>query len=1287
MKKQIFLTIMIGLLIANVTKGQIDKFNTIDLHPVSPTAFQFLKYTEMPVSEYTGIPNINVPFYQVNVDEVSIPLQLTYHAAGIRVSQEASWVGLGWDLQLGSIVQQINDKDDYGTYYAGNYIKRRPDFFTSNGDGSPNILPIAWLLPGNTPGYGWYSPYPITQPQEKQGFAIATGNYIPVGGQFAVSEAEMLTSEYYDSEPDIFSANFLGHSVKFTLNFLNSPNSNHIVVLTKGYKVIKTTDGYKIITPDGTSYFFELKSSITNFTASNNLEGTFYSGNNEPTSYIFFLTKIVTVKGKTITIDYWQTAKYAGYPSASEKLQSLSSPSTNSDNYAIGNGLYRFVNFDGRSGFPGSTNARTYSENSESYFYLKSITFPNGKVDFGISDRQDITGGKKLDEVVVRNSNDIVVKSWQLNYSYFDATSVTGNGYGYNNSGAILGLETRSVLRLKLNNVADNSGAVYSFTYNSTLLPKKNSYAQDYWGFYNGQLANTSLIPDPATLNLSSLGSNGNNKNADLQYTKAGILEEIKYPTGGRVAFEYELHEFDKYQMIGLPSANSTVQGSGLRIHAISHFTGNNSAQPATKTVYSYEGGKLIHPVEVVRTLSYSVLIQANVNQMISNSHNLTEISANGVFTSNPLSSVNGVGYTKVTRQNINGNNANGKIVTEFYNNIAVYNPSISGRALNCHILFLKSRIIPDNGSDSTISIYDDQDRLLKRVKKSYGVRSSEINYGARIMPYGRLCYQLMEGNYYSVHYMPQYIVGYYPIFDTKTLLSSTTTTEYDENNNSLVAYESFGYDALDQLGVKHIVNSDSREEITFIHAYNDISIPEHYSLYANNRLTEVVKMTKYKRDINYSNSRLLVNYDKQYSTSGSNIVVNQSSIDERPGNNPAPVVTTYDLYDNLANLLQYTKAGETNSYLWGYNQEYVVAEVKNASHADIAYTSFESDEKGNWDFSGTPFTDVSAPTGKMIYSLNSGSLSRNSLGTSLTYIVSYWKSGGLISVNGTTPVAGRTVGNWTYYEHKVVNPSGGTITLSGTGTIDEVRLYPETAQMISYTFEPLIGMTSQCDANNRITYYEYDAAKRLSAIRDQDKNLVRKICYNYSGQPEPCNAVLYGNAIQSTDFTRTDCGSSYTGGTVTYTVPGWTYTSTISQEDANQQAVNDVNANGQAYANANGTCTPINPVTITLRNLFSGSLSFPDGIRLDFMQGSSVVQTNYFPSGNGKSSVNITLPAGTYQLRFRMPLGFSTYHIYYGIKPPAQTWDNGGSGLTLTTGNVTFSTGTIYIIWASSTP
>jgi YD repeat-containing protein len=126
---------------------------------------------------------------------------------------------------------------------------------------------------------------------------------------------------------------------------------------------------------------------------------------------------------------------------------------------------------------------------------------------------------------------------------------------------------------------------------------------------------------------------------------------------------------------------------------------------------------------------------------------------------------------------------------------------------------------------------------------------------------------------------------------------------------------------------------------------------------------------------------------------------------------------------------------------------------------------------------------------------------------------------------------------------------------------------------MTTLTYEPLIGVTSQSDANNRILYYQYDDFGRLALIRDQDKNILKKICYNYFDQAAACN--IYYNAVASQNFTRNNCPSGYTGSSVAYTVSANIYMSTISQADADAKAQADIIANGQAYANANGICTP----------------------------------------------------------------------------------------------------------------
>jgi hypothetical protein len=63
---------------------------------------------------------------------------------------------------------------------------------------------------------------------------------------------------------------------------------------------------------------------------------------------------------------------------------------------------------------------------------------------------------------------------------------------------------------------------------------------------------------------------------------------------------------------------------------------------------------------------------------------------------------------------------------------------------------------------------------------------------------------------------------------------------------------------------------------------------------------------------------------------------------------------------------------------------------------------------------------------------------------------------------------------------------------------IDEVRIYPADAQMVSFTYNPMLGMTSQCDARNQVSYYEYDALDRLLLIRDENRKIIKLFEYKY---------------------------------------------------------------------------------------------------------------------------------------------------------------------------------------------
>lgn len=204
--------------------------------------------------------------------------------------------------------------------------------------------------------------------------------------------------------------------------------------------------------------------------------------------------------------------------------------------------------------------------------------------------------------------------------------------------------------------------------------------------------------------------------------------------------------------------------------------------------------------------------------------------------------------------------------------------------------------------------------------------------------------------------------------------------------------------------------------------------------------------------------------------------------------------------YDELSNVTERYKDDEVLfSYVWDYNKAYPVAEVKGASQSEIAYTSFEAQNDGSWAIqNGVVTSDATAPTGVMVMNLSNGSLQRTQLSPSKSFNVSYWyKSGSSFSVAGASNVTTR-IGKdgWTFVTCTLSGVT--TITISGTGFIDEARICPVKSLMLTYTYSPLKGVTSITDSNGMVVYYEYDSFNRLIRIKDDKGNLVQSFEYKY---------------------------------------------------------------------------------------------------------------------------------------------------------------------------------------------
>jgi YD repeat-containing protein len=72
---------------------------------------------------------------------------------------------------------------------------------------------------------------------------------------------------------------------------------------------------------------------------------------------------------------------------------------------------------------------------------------------------------------------------------------------------------------------------------------------------------------------------------------------------------------------------------------------------------------------------------------------------------------------------------------------------------------------------------------------------------------------------------------------------------------------------------------------------------------------------------------------------------------------------------------------------------------------------------------------------------------------------------------------------------------------------LQKIRQQYPAALTSTYTYQKLVGMTSETDPRNISQFYQYDALGRLSNIRDLNNYVLKKYCYNYKGQAENCVA------------------------------------------------------------------------------------------------------------------------------------------------------------------------------------
>lgn len=1217
--QKIFTSIILLLIIGFQLRGQGENYALRNIIPPSATTASLGKYGEIPVGLYTGIPNISIPLYEIKDGPLSLPLSISYHAGGIKVEEIASAIGLGWTLNAGGIV--------------GRNIRGRAD------------------------EYGW-----VTDSASRIDTILQNGDMEDIADMTRDIDAGTR-----DGEGDMYYYNFDGHSGKFFFdqagNLFNYPAKNIKVVPIAGD--FGSAAGWRITVEDGTVYELNKAESVSVVTCG-------ADGGEYITSW--YLSKIKSADGKREISFTYENVIY-------------------SNQVFLGQTMYFPYTVAGQCitddiGCLGTNTTYTHR--------LKRIDFNGGFVNFNYDslDRADLEGERKLDQIEIYTSGNTLIKKYDFAYSYFGAGSA--NQYGK---------------RLKLTSLTEKTATgqkpPHEFTYEeSIVMPGRNSFAKDHWGYYNGQLSNTGLIPTIIyTDHLNGIPGTytGNaNREANPDSMQACILKRIKYPTGGETIFTFESNTVFDLRIAPKTYDSSYVFGTNQLFSSLT-----SPYESGTFTIPSL-GADITFSVSGLNNSAncesfYWHLIDDNDSSLYSGSDN----SINGALIHLTAGTYKFRFVFDCWQGSLNYSiTLNAKIPVD-----SEYQRRPAG---GLRLKQMEDK--PGEGNPSIIKRY----RYESASGASRGVLSTFPSYGYNLL------YSVQQGNNepsYSCYYVVQNSSTNYPLTTPQGSYVGYQIVTEDLGENGEIEHNYLTY--TDPEGIFPFPPSNNYEWRKGMEMYTRYYAKKNGQLIltreVNNADTGVIKAVKrgYKaiRNAAYepvffkisSGSPVIIYYvtsefhyikqtrDRVYdqddpskfvetitdytydtthfqlvrvrtSTSSKDSVLRNEVIVNKKypqdysfsgaasGSEAQGIKKLQDLHIVNVPIEEYTYRQKRNISTNAISDERVINGMITAFKSDNPYPDKVYRLETN-----TPISLATYGSGSGLSSnafiKNTNSTIANAYKPAVVFN-SYDAYGNLTMQQKANDVYTSYLWGYdsTYPVAQVVGATYSTISslvnqsildnpvsdLALRNELNNLRtgLTSPDVQVMTYTYKPLVGATSATDVNNRTTYYEYDDFGRLMLVRDQDKNIIQQICYNYAGQIENCN--VYYNTAQSDNFIKDNCSSGYTGNSVTYTIPANTYSSPISVDSANAIAARAVQANGQNYANTYGGCT----ANINIYYWDYGYSGQP--VYFTFTNLSTYQEFNFQtdPNQAGYHTVLGQLPPGNYEVDIYNPVD-SWYHYY----------------------------------------
>jgi hypothetical protein len=462
-------------------KSYIDDINK--MFAAAPTANNLMKFEEVPVSYYTGIPDISIPLFNfpTNNSSVSVNVQLKYHPLNAKPEDRSGETGLGWSLIAGGTITR--------TVRGGNPDEKNRSVPLSS---PPKVK------------YGIYNE--ANNPTAK----LINNESIDIN-DYAFNAA----MGKYDTEYDLYQYNFGGNTGRFIVKkdsngnyFAEKLDRNNLQIICTKDNTSGIVNSFTIIDDKGIKYVFDgmeksgknttsIKTGLITGTGGINLSwevGDYYSA--------FHLTKINDQSDVNLTTFKYELASTVEFDETPMTTNRLAS-SVQYTNTASGQ-----PSPDGN--MPGAYERQNTSSTSQTKLLTSIELRGKGTIYFNYEvGRQDSN---------YTNPADLYkLKSVQTNITGQSTSTYTDKyvfDYGYSNTyfqPAIGNPQTlKKMLLTKVTKISpSDQNSEYTLDYNTS----SGTLEKDPWGYYKD-----GIITD--------------------------VLKSITYPTKGRVNFNFGENDY-----------------------------------------------------------------------------------------------------------------------------------------------------------------------------------------------------------------------------------------------------------------------------------------------------------------------------------------------------------------------------------------------------------------------------------------------------------------------------------------------------------------------------------------------------------------------------------------------------------------------------------------------------------------------------------------------------------------------------------------------------------------------